>query len=90
MLQRKAERIGWEFELERANEAEREVDPNLKSFEPKNENLDILSEYTESEAARSWISPEKLRGEAERAWNEKEVEPRRDCQNLGKWGRFGD
>ena len=59
-----------------------EEEPKLKQFDPKNENLPILKEYSEDlgeeywaswvkkpyepETARSWIEPDRLKEEAER------------------------
>ena len=78
----KTVRRDWELELGKANEQEREAEPKLKGFDPKNGNLDVLNEYTEdlgdeywstwvkepygAGAAKSWILSEKLKEEAER------------------------
>ena len=50
----KTVRRDWELELGKANEQEREVEPKLKGFGPKNGNLDILNEVTEDLWDKYW------------------------------------
>ena len=50
----KTVRRDWELELGKANEQEREAEPKLKGFDPKNGNLDILNNYTEDLGDDYW------------------------------------